>query len=195
MKVQALLLVCLLGCAGRQPAMPPSNVELPPLSLESARPFVLQQRLRGKYGERDVDAQVVLQWNEGALRLIGLAPFGARAFVVEQRGAEVHVESSLGRDLPFDPKHVLIDIHRVLFRGALSGQPDGQHQRDDAGEHIVERWAGGRLVERRITAAGEKPVVIQFSAAPAPVLAPVVQLVNQQLGYTLQIETLSQQWL
>jgi hypothetical protein len=194
MKLQGLVLALLLGCGARQPA-PPSDVLLPTLSAEVSRPFVLEQRLRGRYGERELDAQVVLQWHEGVLRLIGLAPFGARAFVVEQRGTEVHVESSLGRELPFDPKHVLVDIHRVLFRGAASGLTDGEHERDDGGEHIRERWAGGHVVERRFTQAAQKPVVVSFSAAPAPVLAPSVRLVNEQLGYTLEILTLSQQWL
>lgn len=195
MKLWPLMVIVLVGCGGRQPSMPPANVELPALSPEAARPFVLEQRLTGKYGRREVDAQVVLQWQGGVLRLVGLAPFGARAFTVEQRGREVHVESTLGRDLPFDPRHVLVDIHRVLFRGALTGLSDGQHERDDGGEHVVERWAGGRLVERRFTAPGQKPVVVSFFGAPTPVVASSVRLANQQVGYTLQIETLSQQWL
>lgn len=195
MKLRLLILVAALGCGARQAPMPATNVALPVLSPEAARPFVLEQRLRGKYGEREVDAQVVLQWHEGVLRLVGLAPFGARAFTVEQRGGAVHVESSLGRDLPFDPRHVLRDIHRVLFRGALTGLSDGQHERDDGGEHIVERWAGGRIVERRFSAAGKESVVVSFSSAPAPVLSDHVRLANKQVGYTLEIETLSQQWL
>lgn len=189
------LLLTTIACGARQQP-PPSNVVLPVLPAEAVHPFVLEQRLRGKYGDREVDAQVVLQWQAGVLRLIGLAPFGARAFLVEQRGSEVHVESSFGREPPFDPRHVLVDIHRVLFRGALTGLADGEHQRDDAGEHIVERWAAGHLVERRFTQQpGQKPVVVSFSAAPAPVLAPTVRLVNEHAGYTLEIETLSQQWL
>jgi hypothetical protein len=199
MSARILVLCCLLaGCGGARarPALPAGPVALRSLAADARPPFVLEQRLRGRYGEQDVEAHVVLQWHEGVLRLVGLAPFGARAFVVEQRGSDVRVENSLGRDLPFDPRHVLVDIHHVLFEGFTGAQPDGEHELRDADTLIRERWQAGHIVERRFSPpAGKGGVVVSFSAAPAPVLAPRVRLVNEALGYQLQIETLNQQWL
>lgn len=198
MNARVLLLCCLLASCGgsrARSAQPPGPVALRPLAADARPPFVLEQRLHGRYGEQDIEAHVVLQWHEGVLRLVGLAPFGARAFVVEQRGADVRVENSLGRELPFDPRHVLVDIHHVLFEGFGSTQPDGEHELRDGDALIRERWQAGHIVERRVGGAAGKGVVISFSGAPAPVLAPRVRLVNEGLGYQLQIETLNQQWL
>lgn len=190
-----LLLVC---CGGTRPpaAVPPTQVALPALAADVRPPFVLEQRLHGRYGEREIEAHVVLQWHEGVLRLVGLAPFGARAFVVEQRGSDVRVENSLGRELPFDPRHVLVDIHRVLFSGFSSAQPDGEHTLRAPDALIRERWVAGHVVERRFEpAAGKGGVVVSFSGAAAPVVAPRVRLHNAALGYQLEIDTLTQQWL
>jgi hypothetical protein len=194
-----LLCVLLASCGGarsRRVATPPAEVALPALATDARPPFVLEQRLHGRYAEREIEAHVVLQWHEGVLRLVGLAPFGARAFVVEQRGSDVRVENSLGRELPFDPRHVLIDVHRVLFSGFASVQPDGEHALHVADGVIRERWQAGHVVERRFEpAAGQGTIVVSFSGPGAPVLAPRVRLLNQALGYQLEIETLTQQWL
>jgi hypothetical protein len=195
-RLQLLLYVLLMSCGGARPRPSDPPVALRALAPDAQRPFVLEQQLHGRYGEREVEAHVVLQWQGGLLRLVGLAPFGARAFVVEQRGSEVHVENSLGRELPFDPRHVLVDIQRVLFLGLAPGQPDGEHAQRAGDALIRERWQSGRLVERRFSAPdGKGAVVLSFSGPPAPVLAPRVRLVNQALGYQLEIETLMQQWL
>jgi hypothetical protein len=196
-KLRWLLLVAAVACAGRAPARPSSPpAELRALSADAQRPFVLEQQLHGRYGERELEAHVVLQWQDGVLRLVGLAPFGARAFVVEQRGSDVKVENSLGRPLPFDPRHVLVDIQRVLFRGLSAPQPDGAHERREGGEVVREQWQGGQLRERRFIRDGQRgAVVVTFAGPPAPVTAKHVSLVNEALGYALQIETLTQQWL
>jgi hypothetical protein len=195
----SLLCLLLASCGGTRPppaAMPAEQVVLPALAADVRAPFVLEQRLHGRYGEREIEAHVVLQWHQGVLRLVGLAPFGARAFVVEQRGSEVQVENSLGRELPFDPRHVLVDIHRVLFSGFTGVQPDGEHELRAGDELIRERWQAGHVVERRFEpAAGQGRVVVSFSGAAAPVVAPRVRLVNEALRYQLEIETLTQQWL
>jgi Protein of unknown function (DUF3261) len=195
-KARAMLVLCLVAACGGARPPPAAPVTLQPLAADARPPFVLEQRLHGRYGEREVDAHVVLQWHEGVLRLIGLAPFGARAFVVEQRGSEVRVENSLGRELPFDPRHVLVDIQRVLFAGFTSAQPDGEHELRQGDALIRERWQAGRVLERRfVAAAGKGDVVVSFSGPTAPVIAPSVRLVNESLGYQLEIETLTQQWL
>jgi hypothetical protein len=176
--------------------MAPEQVALPALAADARPPFVLEQRLHGRYAEREIEAHVVLQWHEGVLRLVGLAPFGARAFVVEQHGSDVRVENSLGRELPFDPRHVLVDIHRVLFSGFTNVQPDGEHVLRAADGVIRERWHAGHVVERRILPPdGKGGVVVSFSGAATPVVAPRVRLVNEALGYRLEIDTLTQQWL
>jgi hypothetical protein len=198
MSARALVLGLLLlaACGGRQPPPSPPTLALRALAPDAQRAFVLEQRLHGRYGEREIDAHVVLQWQAGVLRLVGLAPFGARAFVVELRGSEVHVENSLGRELPFDPRHVLVDVQRVLFRGLGAALPDGEHEGQDGDEVIRERWQAGRLIERRFSRAkGKGDVLVSFAGPAVPVVASRVRLVNESIGYQLEIETLTQQWL
>lgn len=201
--MRSTLLMCVLAlsqadCASRAALARPSHIVLPKLAAETIRPFALEQQLHGKYGEQEVNAHVVLQFETGVLRLVGLSPMGSRAFVVEQRGTEVHVENTMGRELPFDAKHVLVDVHRVLFRSAGPALAEGVQQRVDQGELVRDVYREGRLVERRFVAANQpngRAVVITFSSKASPVTAPKVRINNQELGYTLEIETLSQQWL
>lgn len=189
-----------LACSAPKPKSQvpagPSGVLLP--SGELGPPFMVEQRLTGKHGTQDVAFDCVVQLSEGKLTVIGLTPFRTRAFVVEQRGMDVRYQKYMLRDVPFEPVHVLYDIHRVFFRGLRPPRTDGTHEQQDHGDLVRERWQGGHLVERRFEAL-EGPfsnlVVVSFEGAPAPVIAPRVRLTNVAYGYSLEIENLEQKLL
>lgn len=201
-----VLLVCMVlalpGCGGapqrKQPLTPrvAGGVLLP--TGELGAPFVVQQRIKGQYGSNDTTLDCVVQLAKGKLTVIGLTPFGTRAFVVEQVGTEVKFEKLIERDVPFSPVEMLYDIHRVFFRGLPSPQSDGTHEALEHGEMVRERWEGGHLVERRFQGLeGPAPdlVVIAYEGAPAPFIAPHVRLTNVTYGYTLEIDNVEQKAL
>jgi hypothetical protein len=193
-----LMAVLALGCAHPRPVpvptQPANTVVLIPTEQITTKGFVAQQRLSGKYGDKDFSVDVVLQLVSGKLTIVGLTPFGTRAFVLEQVGTEVKVEKFIDREMPFDPRYVLDDVHRVFFRG-LDAASDS---REEHGERVTEKRANGVVTERRFARLDGKPageLVVTFDGAPAPVVAPRVKLVNGWFGYTLKVETLTQQFL
>jgi hypothetical protein len=196
----SLFMLALCACHSAPVAVPrPGAYPGYLASSESlGRPFVVQQGLRGRYGERDVSLDVVVQLAQGKLTLVGLTPFGSRAFVLEQTGTATRFEKFIDREIPFDPSYVLNDVHRVFFRGLVGPLPDGVHVGEDHGEKLMERWQAGVLVERRFERLDGQPkgaIVVRFRGAPAPVVAPEITLENRWFGYTLVISSPSQTWL
>jgi len=165
---------------------------------ELAPPFTVQQRIHGKYAGGDATIDCVVQLQNGKLTVVGLTPFGTRAFVIEQSGLDVSFQKFVDRDLPVEPEAVLYDIHRVFFRGLPPRQNDGWSEGQDNGDMVHERWAGGHITERRFESL-EGPlnnlVVVSFDGAPAPVIAPRVRITNAAYAYTLEIENTEQQTL
>lgn len=186
------------ACAHSKPAQGPvpafdmrgvlvSTAELKP-------PFSVQQRIHGKYQGGEATMDCVVQLKDGKLTVLGLTPFGTRAFVIEQTGTEVHFEKYVDRDLPVAPEAVLYDIHRVFFRGLRPGQLQGQ----DNGDLVTERYVDGHITERRFQSL-EGPVtnlvVVTFEGAPAPIIAPRVHITNSAYAYSLDIENSEQKTL
>jgi Protein of unknown function (DUF3261) len=75
---------------------------------------------------------LVVQKNGPRLVLIGLTPFGAKAFSVTQIGVEVWSESKLGPALPVPPENVLRDLHRAHFLATDDPGFEGRTLRRDA---------------------------------------------------------------
>ena len=178
------------------PAHAVAGVLLPTEQLGPS--FVVEQRLHGNYEKREITLDCVVQLVEGTLTIVGLTPFGTRAFVIEQRGTAVRFEKFVDRDIPFDPANVLYDLHRVFFRGLKGPLSDGTHEGQDAGDLVRELWRDGHIVERRFESL-EGPVsnlvLVAFEGAPAPIVAPRVRLTNVAFGYTLEIENSEQKSL
>lgn len=197
MKRLVVTLLLVAGCAHPKPVPVPSApantvVLLPTQQL--GKGFMAQQRLSGKYGDKEFAVDMVLQLAGEKLTLVGLTPFGTRAFVLEQTGTDIELEKFIDREMPFDPRYVLDDIHRVFFRGLR----EGESSREEHGERITEKRAHGVVVERRFARLDGNPageVVITFAGAPSPVVAPRVTVVNGWFGYTLRVDTAAQQWL
>jgi hypothetical protein len=163
-----------------------------------APPFVVQQRIEGRYQGGDATMECVVQLKDKKLTVLGLTPFGTRAFVIEQTGTQVRFEKFIDRDLPVQPEAVLYDIHRVFFRGLPRPDSDGVREQQDQSEMVRETWQGGHIIERRFQGLeGPVPtlVVVAFDGAPAPVIAPHVRITNVAYGYTLEIQNSDQKLL
>lgn len=166
-------------------------------STELGPDFLARQKLSGKHGEQDFRFEAVLQLRGGVLTVVGLTPFNAKAFVIEQTGTEVEFQQFMDRELPFPPQYILQDIHRTWFWHHRL--PWGDHPREEApqaeleGERVREVWEQGNLVRRSFE---------RLDGAPAGVLridyvgghrtgkpAPHVVIDNAWFGYRLEIET------
>jgi hypothetical protein len=116
--------------------------------------FTVRQKLVASSAHGGGSFEAVLKKLPGRLTLLGLTPYGSRAFLLEQAGADVSFTSYIPRELPFPPTYVLLDVHRV-FDAPLGASPEAGDGKDEVereaivrGELVRERWLGGHLVQR-----------------------------------------------
>jgi hypothetical protein len=193
--LSAVSLLALVGCA-RTPACPPVARDYPGVLRDPATitpDFLVRQTVEARHGAMSFRFDAALQKHGNTLTLIGFAPFGARAFVLKQTGSDVQFTQYLGRDLPFPPKYMLIDIDRAFFDEIPGGpHPDGEHSAQLNGEEIRETWAGGRLMQRRFRRLDGSPageIVIRYQGGMVPPLPPArVEFHNGWFGYDLAID-------
>jgi hypothetical protein len=198
--VRALALCAVLtACAAARPA--PSRPQDPGALEDPARfegGFMMRQRVEVTLPTRTLRFEAVLQKQGGALTLVGLTPFGTRAFVLEQRGVEVTFTPTLPMELPFPARYMMIDIQRVFLRAAGHGAAaDGAREATVAGERVREVWQGGRLLRREFS-RGDDPggAEADYEGGMLGHAAPrVVRYRNRWGGYALTITTLAQQAL
>jgi hypothetical protein len=196
-----LVLASALAC---QPAPLPARSYTGPLRAPSTLgpDFLDRQRIVASYGDRELQFDAVVQKKGDELTLLGLTPFGTRAFVVRQTGTGVFFQSFVPQSLPFPPRYILIDIHRVFF-GRAPGAPipaDGERETVSEGESVVERWKGGRLLRRVFRRVDGNPpgdIVVEYdggfeAGGPPPAR---VMFRNGWYGYRLDIMTQSHQLL
>ena len=198
MKALALCAV-LTACATARPA--PSRAQDPGALEDPARfegGFMMRQRVEVTLPTRTLRFEAVLQKQGGALTLVGLTPFGTRAFVLEQRRVEVTFTPTLPMELPFPARYMMIDIQRVFLRSAGRGAAaDGAREATVAGERVRETWRGGRLLRREFARAGDPGgAEADYEGGMLGRAAPrVVRYRNRWGGYALTITTLAQQAL
>jgi Protein of unknown function (DUF3261) len=77
--------------------------------------WIVHERIRVRGDHVDASFGLVLQKTGPKLVLVGLTPFGAKAFSVTQIGIEIWSESYLGPALAVPPANVLRDVHRAHF--------------------------------------------------------------------------------
>jgi Protein of unknown function (DUF3261) len=194
-------LAAVLVVAACRPPPPPGSYPgelLDPSTI--TRDFMLRQHAEGAYGERSVSFDAVVQKQGDTLLVLTLTPYGSRAFLVEQRGQDVRVEKFIPRELPFDPRFILLDVQRVFLMGLPPGVRDDGWHRERMGEEIVrERWEAGRLHERRYARRDRKPkgdVVVRYEGGWVPgERPPTIELHNEWFGYRLVLETSDHQLL
>lgn len=213
MRAPLVLLLALTGCAGSG-ARPPRGPMTYPGALQGIETvpgaFFWRQRVVGHLQAgaagpgseaREVAFDAAVQKRGARLTVIGLAPWGSRAFTLIQEGREVTFTKELDEELPFAPEAILQDLHRAWFKGWTGAlKADGTHttQAPD-GETITERWSGGRLLERSF-ARDEAPgpngpdarIVVTYGDGLADLGAPPRSAVleNGWFRYRLEVETL-----
>lgn len=198
MRAVALALT-LASCAAHRPPLRAYPGTLRRTS-EIPGAFLMRQRVVAHYPGRDLSFDAVLQKQGDTLTLLGLTPFGTRAFVMQQRGVEVTFHATLPMELPFPPRNMLLDIHRTFFGPDRRPAPvDGERAFVADGEEVRETWRAGRLRTRSYRRLdGDPPGLIEVNygdgmlgrAAPR-----VIELRNGWFGYALTITTLAQQTL
>jgi hypothetical protein len=197
------LALALVACHPKGPPGDPSQLRYPgalvPAQALAARPdFLARQSLVGKLGEREIHGQVVVQKQGATLTLIGLTPFGSKAFVIQQGPGGVKSQQVLPGALPFPPEFMLLDVHRALFMGLSEGTaPDGELRGEREGEAVSETWKDGKLLRRSFRRLDRRPrgeISIEYvggMAGPRPPATIVMD--NQWFGYRVEISTVSWQ--
>jgi hypothetical protein len=200
-RAAATLLVSLAvaGCAGRSTASLPAYPGHLRPPIEVRPDFMLRQHLQARYGDEEFEFDVVLQKRGDELVLLGLAPYGGKAFALTQRGTTFEAESFVPMRLPFPPRHILNDIHRVFLRGSGldDRRPDGRHESEEHGERLLEVWHDARLVVRtfeRLDGDPDGRIRIDYQG-PTPaggLTSPRILLRNEWFDYELRITNLEQ---
>ncbi|HXX47762.1 MAG TPA: DUF3261 domain-containing protein [Myxococcota bacterium] len=137
----ALACAALASCRTLAPQLPPALVPLPRLAdcpgpLRSTDDlegdWVVHERIR-VVGERvDESFGLVLEKSGPKLVLVGLTPFGAKAFGVTQIGVQTWSQSFLGPALAVPPENVLRDVHRAHFLASDEAELDARQVTRDA---------------------------------------------------------------
>lgn len=191
----------LVGCAAKavqRPALPPYTGPLD-FPSEGAADFFDRQRIVATYQGHAFAFDAVLQKRANELTLLGLTPFGSRAFVVTQKGAEVSSQNYVGTALPFPPRYMLIDVHRVFFPSAPPTEAvpfDGNRTFSAEGEVVTEHWHEGRLRQRAFTrenggVSGTIVIDYEGGVGEGSNHPEHVVLTNGWYGYRLDITTTS----
>lgn len=188
-----------LACAT---ARPPQR-EYPGTLIAPSRStgnFIRTQHLAARFQNETRSMDAVLQKEGDLLTLIGMTPFGSKAFVLQQKGVEVSFNSYVPFELPFPPKYILLDVQRVYFSGVSDGPlADGEHSLERDGERIVETWAGGRLLTRSFTRLSGDPagaITVVYEGGMAGGTSPKkIEIDNGWVGYKLSIATVQEQKL
>ncbi len=196
--------VQLAACRAAPPASSPvgsdDETSPPPTTIPLLDPasvpgdFMMRQHIEGAYGDRKVAFEAVVQKQGNTLLVLTLTPYGSRAFAITQTGQDVQIEKFISRELPFDPRFILLDVQRVFMMGLRDApRDDGWHRGRQGGEQIRERWKGGKLFERQYRGRDHDhrgAVLVRYAGGYTPGhRPPPITLNNEPFGYTLQLET------
>jgi hypothetical protein len=180
------------GPPGANGPAPSPGVLPPPDAI--AGTFTVRQKIVARSTHGTGGFEAVLQKQPGRLTLLGLTPYGSRAFLLDQSVADgVKFTSYVPRELPFSPDFILMDIHRVLadWLGPRPA-PDGERVGTVHDEHVTERWTAGHLTARTFAPVRDPahPTTTISYGGPGPAGLPArVTLANARFGYSLVIET------
>jgi hypothetical protein len=196
LRIAVVFAALLVSCAHHEPPpprgpSPPTAADLPPPDSIPGT-FTLRQKLSATSAKGGGSFEAVLQKQPGTLTLVGLTPYGSRAFLLVQTKGDVQFTKYIPRELPFAPTFLLLDIHRVL--GTWLGPPaaTGDRSGQVGDETIRERWQDGKLIERTFTSAKAQPpgtITVTYEGYAASNVAAHITLKNARLDYQVVIET------
>jgi hypothetical protein len=104
----------------RPPAVPLCVEGIPP-STALAGEFVRRVRVHVEADRVSEGFEVIAQFREGRLTLVGLTRFGAKAFTVVHSGDEIQIVSFLEPIESVPPVNILADLYRWPF--AIEAEP------------------------------------------------------------------------
>jgi hypothetical protein len=147
----------------------------------------------GKPVDGEFDA--VLQKHGDRLLILGLGPLNVKAFTITQRGDRIEAVQLMGPELPFSPRNIVLDVHRVFFKrlpsptdpnysGVLRGELDG--------ERVEETWQDGQLrttmfARPSSTLRGAVHIELGPGCRPSSCEPASATLRNEWFDYTLEI--------
>ena len=209
-RVLLLLPILLLACRTEGSSEPPDDAggteegqlptEYPGTLVEIgkvSRDFMMRQKLSGSWQDMKFSFEAVVQKQGDKLTVLGLTPFGTKAFSLVQTGTEVEFEKYVDREMPFPPEYILQDIHRVFLYDVelpwgLTGE-DGLNEATVHDELVHEEFVDGRLVSRRFARSSGYPegeIRVDYEGGTADgVPAKNVSFSNGWFGYRLEIKT------
>ena len=146
---------------------------------------------------KPIDGQfdAIVQKQGDTLLLVGFGPMNVKAFTLSHRGDRIEFHQFYGPELPFSPRNVVVDVHRVFFKrlappaqAGYSGTTRGELD----GETVEETWQGGELrgaVFTRPHSAlrGAVRVDLGPGCTPAACEPASATLHNEWFNYTLTI--------
>ncbi len=196
-RTAALVALLAAGCAHREtapprpPVTPPTAAELPPPDAIPGT-FSVRQKLTATSPKGGGSFEAVLQKQPGTLTLLGLTPYGSRAFLLQQTKGDVQFTKYIPRELPFAPTFLLLDIHRVLATWLGPPPADGERSGQVGDETVRERWQAGKLIERTFVSARTNPpgtITISYTGYGSSGIATHISLQNARMDYRVDIET------
>ncbi len=168
------------------------------------RDFVVRQTITihakkpdGTPVEGEFDA--VLQKQGDTLLIVGFGPMNVKAFTVKHQGNQIEFVQFMGPPLPFSPRNMIVDVHRVFFKhlpvpadagASFSGTRTGELD----GEHVEETWQAGQLRATVFTRPDNALLhgAVRIELGPGCTAAECepdsATLHNEWFGYTLGIE-------
>jgi hypothetical protein len=191
------LLLPLAGCVHHETAPPPRG-PAPPTAAELPPPdaipgaFAVRQKLTATSPKGGGSFEAVLQKQPGTVTLVGLTPYGSRAFLLQQTKGDVQFTKYIPRDLPFAPTFLLLDIHRVLATWLGPPPATGERSGQVGKETVHERWQDGKLIERTFTSTTTNPpgtITVTYAGYGTAPIATHISLKNARMDYRVDIET------
>ena len=149
-------------------------------------------RRDGKPVDGEFDA--ILQKQGDTLLIVGLGPMNVKAFTLEQRGDRIEFTQLFGPELPFSPRNVVVDVHRVFFQRLPAPAPgySGTKRGELDGETVEETWQAGELRRAVFTRPGSAlrgavSVELGPGCTPAACEPASAKLRNEWFDYALEI--------
>jgi hypothetical protein len=108
--------------------------------------LTIRARRDGKPAELELDA--VLQKQGDTLLILGFGPMNTKAFTLTQKGDRIEFVQFMGPPLPFSPRNIVVDVHRVYFKrlpAPAEAGYSGVRRGELDGESVEETWQDGQL--------------------------------------------------
>ncbi len=176
-----------------------------PTALAVRPDFLARQRVTARFPGGEASFEAALQKQGETLTVIGLTPFGTRAFTLLQAPSGVTFTSQLpeGKGPPLEPRYLLQDIHHAYFLALPpapgAGGADATEVAPLGPELVTEaRGPDGTVLARTFRRRDPPPageVTVTYEDGAAGTLPKQVRIENGYYGYELTIETLSVQLL